>query len=190
MKEEIIPLVQRALRGDETAYQELMEKYYQMIYRLIYQIIKNREETEDLVQDSFMKAFRALPEFDPQYAFSTWLYKIAYNTCIDTIRKRKLKIVSLDHPLRESENQSPLSSEMKNEQLSPEETLLFSEKQKHLQKAIEKLPEIYRQVIILRHQEELSYEQISEMLALPVGTIKARIFRAREMLKKALKELE
>lgn len=189
MKEEIIPLIQRALRGDETAYQELMAKYYQGIYALINQIIKNREETEDLVQDTFMKAFRALPDFDPKYAFSTWLYKIAYNNCIDTIRKRKLKMISLDHPVREDENQSPLSSEIKNEELSPEETLLYSEKQKYIQRAIEKLPEIYRKVIVLRHQEELSYEQISEILHLPVGTVKARIFRAREILKKALKEI-
>lgn len=189
MKEEILLLIQRALRGDETAYQELMANYYQRIYALIYQIIKNREETEDLVQDTFMKAFRALPDFNPQYAFSTWLYKIAYNNCIDIIRKRKLKMISLDHPIREDENQSPLSSEIENEEPSPEETLLFSEKQKHIQKAIEKLPEIYREVILLRHQEELSYEQISEILCLPVGTVKARIFRAREILKKALKEI-
>lgn len=189
MKEEIIPLIQRALRGDETAYQELMGKFYQRIYALIYQIIKNREETEDLVQETFMKAFRALPDFDPQYAFSTWLYKIAYNNCIDTIRKRKLRMVSLDYPLREDEDQGPLSSEIDNEEFSPEETLLFSEKQKQIQEAIEKLPKIYQEVIVLRHQEELSYEQISEMLHLPVGTVKARIFRAREMLKKTLKEL-
>lgn len=156
---------------------------------LIFQIIKNREEAEDLVQETFMKAFRALPDFDPQYAFSTWLYKIAYNNCIDVIRKQKLKMVSLDHPIREDESQSPLSAEIENEQLSPEDSLLYSEKQQYIQKAIETLPEIYREVILLRHQEELSYEQISEMLHLPVGTVKARIFRAREMLKKALKEI-
>jgi RNA polymerase sigma-70 factor (ECF subfamily) len=149
-------------------------------------MIKNKEETEDLVQETFIKAFHSLDTYNDQFAFSTWLYKIAFNNCIDAIRKKKLKTYSLDKPivLREGEVQQ----EIKDESTSPEGDFLFVERKKMIQKSINSLPERYRVVIILRHQEDRSYEEISEILHIPLGTVKARIFRAREMLKKKLQK--
>jgi RNA polymerase sigma-W factor len=187
LKEENQSLIKKALAGDQAAYDGLMKRYHHGIYVMIYQMIKNREETEDLVQETFMKAFHALRKYNEQYAFSTWLYKIAYNSCIDTLRKRKLKTMPLDRPIQHSDGESV--QELRDDSTSPERHYLAAEKQGFIQEAIDSLPEIYREVIRLRHQEERSYEEISDMLNLPIGTVKARIFRAREVLKKKLREV-
>jgi RNA polymerase sigma factor (sigma-70 family) len=150
-------------------------------------MVKNREEANDLVQETFIKAFNALESYNDQYAFSTWLYKIAFNNCIDTIRKKKLKTLPLDKPIRLREGE--VHHEIRDDTHSPEGRYLFSEKQKLIQDTIDTLSPKYRKVIILRHQEEKSYEEISQILNIPIGTVKARIFRARELLKKKLKEI-
>ena len=186
MKEENDQLIRKALSGDQSAYEGLMKRYHHGIYVMIYQMIKNREETEDLVQETFMKAFNALRNYNDQFAFSTWLYKIAYNNCIDAIRKRKLKTLPLDRPIQHSDGET--TQEIRDDSTSPEGEYLYDEKRRFIQSAIDSLPDIYREVILLRHQEERSYEEISGMLNLPIGTVKARIFRAREVLKKKLRE--
>ena len=186
MKEENDQLIRKALSGDQSAYEGLMKRYHHGIYVMIYQMIKNREETEDLVQETFMKAFNALRFYNAQFAFSTWLYKIAYNNCIDAIRKRKLKTLPLDRPIQHSDGES--AQDIRDDSTSPDKDYLYAEKRQHIQEAIDGLPAIYREVIRLRHQEERSYEEISEMLKLPIGTVKARIFRAREELKQKLRE--
>jgi RNA polymerase sigma factor (sigma-70 family) len=185
LKEETDQLIRAALSGDQSAYEGLMKRYHHGIYVMIYQMIKNREETEDLVQETFMKAFNALGYYNDQFAFSTWLYKIAYNNCIDTIRKRKLKTMPLDRPIQHSDGES--AQDIRDDSTSPEKNYLYAENRRVIQEAIDGLPEIYRGVIRLRHQEERSYEEISEILKLPIGTVKARIFRAREELKKKLR---
>jgi RNA polymerase sigma-70 factor (ECF subfamily) len=187
LKEENSQLIVRALEGDQRAYESLMKRYHHGIYVMIYQMIKNREETEDLVQETFMKAFHALENYNNQFAFSTWLYKIAYNNCIDAIRKRKLKTQPIDRPIQHADGESV--QELRDDTTSPEKDFLYAEKQKFIQDAVDSLPEIYREVIRLRHQEERSYEEISERLGLPIGTVKARIFRAREVLKQKLREV-
>lgn len=186
LKEENDQLIRRALSGDQSAYEDLMKRYHHGIYVMIYQMIKNREETEDLVQETFMKAFNALRYYNAQFAFSTWLYKIAYNNCIDSIRKRKLKTLPLDRPIQHADGES--AQDIRDDSTSPEKDYLFAEKRQHIQNAIDGLAPIYREVIRLRHQEERSYEEISELLNLPIGTVKARIFRAREELKLKLRE--
>jgi len=185
-KEKINQLIRRAIEGDQRAYEAILKRYKNGISSMIYQMIKNREETEDLVQETFMKAFNSLQSYNDHYAFSTWLYKIAFNHCIDAIRKKKLKTLPLDKPiqLREGEVRHQIS----NNSRSPEGDLLFAEKKRLIQKTIDSLPERYRIAIILRHQQERSYEEISQILNIPLGTVKARIFRAREMLKKKLRE--
>ncbi len=185
-KENINFLIQNALSGDQKAYEALLKRYKNGIYNMIYQMIKNREETEDIVQETFVKAFKSLDSYNDDYAFSTWLYKIAFNHCIDSIRKKKLKTLPIDKPIDLKEGQ--VHHEIKDESYSPEKDLLYSEKKKMILETIEALPERYRQAILLRHQEERSYEEISQILNLPLGTVKARIFRAREMLKKKLME--
>lgn len=185
-KESIQKLINRALAGDQKAYEALLKRYQNGVYNLIYQMIKNREETEDLVQESFIKAFKSLDSYNDNYAFSTWLYKIAFNHCIDAIRKKKLKTLPLDRPIQLREGE--IHHEIRDDSYSPEGDFLFSERKKLIQETINSLPERYRIAIILRHQQDHSYEEISEILGIPLGTVKARIFRAREMLKKKLQE--
>ena len=185
-KKDINRIIQKALHGDETAYEALLHRYQNGIFNMVYQMIKNREEAEDLVQETFIKAFHSLSSYNDDYAFSTWLYKIAFNHCIDAIRKKKLKTLPLDKPIQLHDGE--VQQEIHDDTHSPEKTLLFTEKKKRIQKSIDSLPERYRIAIVLRHQEERSYEEISEILDIPIGTVKARIFRAREMLKKKLKD--
>lgn len=185
-KENIKRLIKKAIEGDQAAYEKLVTRYRSGLYNMIYQMIKNREEAEDLVQETFMKAFNSLESYNECYAFSTWLYKIAFNHCIDAIRKKKLRTLPLDKPIQLQAGE--VHHQIRDESHSPEKVLLFAEKKNLIKKSIEGLPERYRIAIILRHKEERSYEEISEILKIPLGTVKARIFRAREMLKKKLLE--
>jgi len=185
-KDEIQKYIDQAIKGDQNAYKALLNRYERGIYNMIYQMVKNREETEDLVQETFIKAFNALESYNNQFAFSTWLYKIAFNNCIDSIRKKKLKTYPLDKPIATKEGE--VQQEIRDDSTSPEKEMLFSEKRKQINDAIRCLPQKYQKVIILRHQEERSYEEISEIMKIPLGTVKARIFRAREMLKRCLQE--
>lgn len=179
-------LIKKALSGEENAYDALLKRYQKGIYNMIYQMIRNREETEDLVQETFIKAFHSLDSYNDQFAFSTWLYKIAFNHCIDSIRKKKLKTLSLDKPVLLKEGK--VAHQIRDDSHGPESDYIYQEKRKLIQETIESLPERYREAIVLRHREERSYEEISEILQIPLGTVKARIFRAREMLKKKLRE--
>jgi len=179
-------LIKKAIEGDEAAYKELMENYRGAIYNLLYKMVRNREETEDLVQEAFMKAFKALPSFNEEYAFSTWLYKIAINNCIDHMRKKKLKTYSINKPVRAKDGE--LDREFPDTSMSPDKKILSDERSNIIGIAIDELPENYRTAILLRHKEERSYEEIAQILDIPLGTVKARIFRAREMLKKKLKD--
>lgn len=178
-------LISRALDGDEHAYAEIMARYRNQLYHLMYKMVRNREEAEDLVQEAFLKAFRALASFNEEFAFSTWLYKIAVNNCIDFLRKRRLQTYSYDKPIEAKDGK--LRREYADSDLTPDKRLLSTEKTRIINQAIDELPEKYHVVIVLRHREELSYEDIAACLDLPLGTVKARIFRAREMLKRKLK---
>ncbi len=149
-------------------------------------MIRDREQVEDLTQEAFIKAFNSLGNFNEEYAFSTWLYKIATNNCIDYIRKRKLPMYSINKPI-ESKN-SNYAFELPDDSLQADKVLISNQRAKLLNAAIAKLPEKYKKVIRLRHTEERSYEEIATILKLPLGTVKAHIFRARELLYKALKD--
>lgn len=179
-------VIERAVKGDQKAYAEILREYRGPIYSLIYRMVRNREEAEDLVQEAFVKAFSSLSSFNANYAFSTWLYKIAINNCIDYLRRKKLKTYSMDKPIRSQDGE--LSREFPDVSMSPDRALLAKERSTLIEHAIDDLPEKYRIVIILRHSEERSYEEIADLLSIPLGTVKARIFRAREMLKKKLKK--
>ena len=185
MKSANSELIKKAIEGDESAYKNLLENYRGAIYNLLYKMVRNKEETEDLVQEAFMKAFKALPSFNEEYAFSTWLYKIAVNNCIDHMRKKKLKTYSINKPVQSKDGE--LDREFPDTSMSPDKSILSDERANIIETAIDELPENYKTAIILRHSEEKSYEEISKILNIPLGTVKARIFRAREMLKKKLK---
>jgi len=140
-----------------------------------------------LVQETFIKAFGSLKTYNPNYRFTTWLFKIAANSSIDHIRKKRINAFSLDRPVETEEGQ--VNVDVADSSYNPERDLSDKQKQVSITAAIDSLPEKYKQVIIMRHQEDQSYEDIAKTLKVPVGTVKARIFRARELLKKKLKSL-
>ncbi len=163
-----------------------MGKYHDAIYSFIYRMIHDREQVEDLTQEAFIKAFGSLKSFNEEYAFSTWLYKIATNNCIDYIRKRRLQTFSIDKPVESKD--SDFTFELSDETYEADKELISDQRAVLLQEAISSLPEKYRNVIRLRHVEEKSYEEIAKQLRLPIGTVKAHIFRARELLYKSLRD--
>lgn len=179
-------LIQRALKGDQSAFARLREKYHDAIYNLIYRMIREKDEVEDLTQEAFIKAFGSLASFNDEYAFSTWLYKIATNNCIDHIRRKKLQTFSIDKPVETREND--IVFELPDSTYEPDQDMISRQRKKLLDDAIHSLPPKYRQVIIMRHQEEMEYQEIAKILKLPLGTVKAHIFRAREMLYKYLRD--
>ncbi len=180
-------LVKLALTGDQKAYKALFEMYRQAIFHITVKIVRNPEEANDLVQETFIKAFGSLKTYDSHYRFSTWLYKIAANCSIDFLRKRKIDSLSLDKPIQTKDGD--VQMELPDYSYNPEQDLRNKEQRFGIEEAIESLPEKYMEVIVLRHKEDKSYEEIAKMLKVPVGTVKARIFRARELLKKKLKTL-
>jgi len=185
LKRDDSALVKRAKDGDGKAYDELTILYKDAVYSIIYRMVHNKQEAEDLAQEAFIKAYNSINSFNEEYAFSTWLFKIATNNCIDFFRKRKLKTYSMDQTIKYKDDE--IQQEYADDEPTAEKEILSSEKSDMIRTAIEGLPEKYRTAILLRHQEERSYEEIADTLNLPLGTVKARIFRAREMLKKSLK---
>lgn len=185
-KAEDIFLIESAIAGDQSSYEKLMKKYYQMIYNLVFRMISKKEDVEDLVQEAFIKAFHSLRNFDKQFAFSTWLFKIATNNAIDYLRKKKLYTFSIDKEIESDD--SDYKFEIPDIENKPDKHIMDSELRTILNEAIESLPEKYRQVIVLRHNKELEYEEIAKKMKLPLGTVKAHIFRGRELLNKYLKD--
>jgi RNA polymerase sigma factor (sigma-70 family) len=179
-------IIRQALRGNNAAYKKLMTKYHDAIFNFIYRMIRDREQVEDLTQEAFIKAFSSLKNFNEEYAFSTWLYKIATNNSIDYIRKRRLHLYSIDKPIEARD--SDYTFELPDDSYEADKNLISDQRTRLLNDAIQKLPEKYRLVIHMRHVEEKSYEEIAEALKLPIGTVKAHIFRAREVLYKRLKD--
>ncbi|GAB4363423.1 MAG: RNA polymerase sigma factor RpoE [Calditrichia bacterium] len=186
-REEDRRLIQAALEGQEKAYETLLLKYRNLVYTIMVKMVRNPQEAEDLTQEAFMKAFNSLASFNDEFAFSTWLMKIATNNCIDFLRKRKLRTYSIHEPIQYKDEK--IEIEIPDTTPTPEKSLLQEERKKMLEEAINQLPERYRYVILLRHKEEKSYEEIAEILNLPLGTVKAQIFRAREILNKKLKDV-
>ncbi|MBI4546356.1 MAG: sigma-70 family RNA polymerase sigma factor [Ignavibacteriae bacterium] len=178
-------LIHSALDGNQSAFTQLMEKYHDAIYHLIYRIIRDKSQVEDLTQETFTKAFASLRSFNEEYAFSTWLYKIATNSSIDYIRKRKLETFSIDKPI--SVEESDYTFELPDTTYQPDKTVIQRQRSKLIEEAINRLPEKYKRVIILRHHEDREYAEIAKILKLPIGTVKAHIFRARELLNKYLR---
>lgn len=179
-------LVKLAIKGDESAYAELMNRYKKKVETIVSRIVRQKIETEDLVQEIFAKAFTSISTFKSEFSFSTWLYKIATNHCIDFIRKRRLSTYSLDEDYELEEDS--IQREIPDWSKLPDRELFEKQRNEIIHQAINSLPEHYRKVIIMRHFEEKSYEEIAKELKLPIGTVKVQIFRARELLYKKLKD--
>jgi len=179
-------LVAEALEGDEQSYKKLVDKYKRALYFHIRKMIKEKELVDDLVQEVFMKAFHNLSSYSNEYAFSTWIYRIATNHTIDYLRKKKLQTFSIDDPITTKDGE--MRVQLPDTSFATDREVLRKQRKKIIHQEIDNLPEKYRAVINLRHMEEKSYQEIAEELDLPLGTVKAHIFRARELLYKALKD--
>ncbi|MDI6739806.1 MAG: sigma-70 family RNA polymerase sigma factor [Candidatus Edwardsbacteria bacterium] len=171
-------LVERCKKGDNRAFNDLINGYKRQVYSLIYRMVNNAADAEDLAQETFIKIFRRIGLYDSNFPFHAWLFKIAHNTAIDFLRANKnpaLSIDDYDNPI-DVEDKS-ISLEEKTEHLSQKELI---------ERQLAALPPPYKEILILRHQQELSYEEIADTLEIPVGTVKVRLFRAREIMKEKL----
>jgi RNA polymerase sigma-70 factor (ECF subfamily) len=179
-------LVKAAIDGDQKAYAQLMDRYRDSIYFMLLKMVNNRDDADDLTIEAFGKAFNKLHQYTPNYAFSTWLFKIASNNCIDFIRKKKKNLLSLDKPL-EGNDGGEMTMDVPSGTLDPEETYIKEQKKILMHGVVEKLKPRYRTLVELRYFKEFSYEEIAQELDLPLGTVKAQLFRAREFLYNILK---
>ena len=187
MIEEESTIIAAALRGNQKAYARLVETHRVAVFHIVNRIVRNDEAARDLVQETFMKAFTSLGSYRSEFRFSTWLYKIAANSSIDYLRKKRIHALSLDAPMETSDGQ--IEIEVPDETHNPETQLVRKQQRFSINEAIDSLPPKYREVIELRHKDDKPYEEIADLLGIPVGTVKARIFRARELLKQKLKNL-
>jgi RNA polymerase sigma factor (sigma-70 family) len=180
-----IVLVQRAVEGDQKAYAELLSRYRDAIYFMLLKMVNNSDDADDLTIEAFGKAFKNILQYTPNYAFSTWLFKIATNNCIDFIRKRRGgTLISIDHS---NEDPDEIPIHIQTDELDPEESMINQQKVKLMRDVVSKLKPRYRKLVEMRYFEELSYEEIAVELELPIGTVKAQLFRARELLFNILK---
>uniref|UniRef100_UPI00321653EC RNA polymerase sigma factor n=1 Tax=uncultured Draconibacterium sp. TaxID=1573823 RepID=UPI00321653EC len=180
-------LVKKALEGDEKSFARLLTRYKDTIYFMLLKMVNNRSDAEDLTLEAFGKAFKSLHQYSPTYAFSTWLFKIASNNCIDFLRKKKGVHVSIENG---DQNENSEQLKLKAKDPDPEERLIRQQKAILLRKVVRKLKPRYQILVELRYFREFSYEEIAKELALPLGTVKAQLFRAREMLFKMIEYTE
>ncbi|MBW4890736.1 sigma-70 family RNA polymerase sigma factor [Mucilaginibacter sp. HMF5004] len=173
-------LVVRAKEGDQKAYADLMHRYKDSIYFMALKMVNNKEDAMDLTVETFAKAFEKLDKYQPEFAFSTWLFRVGTNNCIDFIRKKKLNTQSINGMVDDDGDERPL--QIKSDTLNPEEVSMKKEQTQTLKVLIDSLPPRYRNLIVLRYFDELAYEEIAEQLDLPLGTVKAQLFRARYLL--------
>ena len=180
-------LVQQAINeGNQKAYADLMKNYKDSIYFMLLKMTNNPVDAEDLTIEAFGKAFEKLHQYTPNYAFSTWLFKIASNNCIDFIRKKKMETMSIDKPIGQDQT-TELSQNLDSDGLDPEAHLIKQQKALIMREIIDKLKPRYKTLIELRYFKEFSYEEIAQETNLPLGTVKAQLFRAREFLFNILK---
>lgn len=179
--------IKQVLKGDQNAYGEIVELYKDKIFQLCFRMLGNRHEAEDVAQEAFIRAYVNIQGFNQKKKFSSWIYRIATNLCIDRIRKKKPDyFLDAEVPGTEGLN---MYSQISSDHPLPEEKLVSLELQETVQREIANLPEKYRAVIVLKYIEELSLNEISEILDLPLGTVKTRMHRGREFLRKQLESI-
>lgn len=173
--------IDRAVGGDEKAYANLLKRYKRPVYHMILKMIRNVDDAEDLTIESFAKAFKSLHRFKKDFTFSTWLFRIATNNTIDFIRKKKLNTLSIENTYTDDDGQS-VSIEVEDVNPNPMEETIKSQKAELIQIFVGMLPGKYQRLVRLRYFNELSYEEIAKELNAPLGTVKAQLHRARELL--------
>ena len=179
-------VIRATQKKDQQAFAELMDKYKDSIYYMLLKMVHNNDDAEDLTLEAFGKAFSRLHQYTPNFAFSTWLFKIATNNCIDFLRKKKKNVMSIDNRT-ENEDGDDFKFEIKSEGLSPEQIAMNDQKIQLMRQYVKKLKPRYEILVEMRYFKEMSYDEISEELQLPLGTVKAQLFRAREFLFNILK---
>lgn len=186
--QEDLRLVEAAINlSDQQAYAKLMSRYRDSIYFMILKMVHNRDDADDLTIEAFGKAFKNLEKYSPEYAFSTWLFKIATNNCIDFIRKKRLQTTSIDQSFGDEESGPSMALNIASNTPDPEEHFILSQRKKLMQLVTTRLNEKYRILIELRYFKEYTYDEIATELDLPLGTVKAQLFRAKELLYNILK---
>ena len=174
-------VIRATQKKDQQAFAELMDKYKDSIYYMLLKMVQNNDDAEDLTLEAFGKAFNRLNQYTPNFAFSTWLFKIATNNCIDFLRKKKKNVLSIDNRVP-NEDGDDFMFEIKSEGLTPEQIAMNDQKIQLMRRYVKKLKPRYEILVEMRYFKEMSYEEISDELQLPLGTVKAQLFRAREFL--------
>jgi RNA polymerase sigma-70 factor (ECF subfamily) len=177
--------VARARGGDEEAFRALVRRYQGEVYNLAGRILRNREDAEDAAQEVFVRVYGALHQYDPSHPFRNWLLRITHNLCIDHLRRKRISTVSMDEPIRQKDGE--VGWELPDPDApDPLEAVIYAEERGWIEEAIASLGPTLRAAITLRHLHGLRYEEIAEILDVPLGTVKVRIFRARAALAKLL----
>ena len=184
MKDTEARLAMLARGGDRSAFAGLVDLYKDKMYHLAYRMLGSSHEAEDIAQETFLRVYTNLDRYDENQKFSTWIYRIATNLCIDRLRKRKASY-SLDAEMPDGEG-ADWYSLLPSNQPTREEEVMLSETQEHIRKAIDTLPEKYKSVVILRYLQDMSLQEIGDVLDMPVTTVKTRVHRGREFLRKKL----
>lgn len=172
---------QATKENNEQAYGELMKRYRKPVYHMILKMVRNIDDAEDLTIEAFAKAFKNLHKFKKDFTFSTWLFRIATNNSIDFIRKKKLETFSLNTSLKD-DNGDSVNIDVQDENLDPQEETIKTQKVELIRMFVTKLPSKYQRLVKLRYFNELSYEEIAQELNAPLGTVKAQLHRARELM--------
>jgi len=181
MENKDLSLIQRCLANDSGAFEELLNRYKNQIFSFIFRMIRNPEDAEDLAQDTFIKAFRGLNSYNPSYPFITWLFRIAHNTCVDFLRAGKPQTLSID-----DENTPDIAD-------GPDSTHTAVDlklRQEDAEKLLATLPPLYSEILLLQFREDMPIRQIAEILQIPEGTVKVRLFRAKALIRKKLEFAE
>ena len=183
-------IVREVLNGKKELFALLVHRYEDKIFNYIYYLVKQKQEAEDLAQTTFVKAFFALRQYNHAYEFSTWIYSIARNVCLDYFRKRKKEEADVSLHIVVGDDGDTEMGELMEEDHSPDplKTVLNDELREKIEKAIASLPLKLREIVVLRHLEDCSYEEIAQIMNLPVGTVKSYLHRARKKLKEWLEE--
>lgn len=177
-------LILKSLKGDVTSFERLIKDYQKMAYNVAYRIMGNEEDAKDMTQEALIKVYRKLDSFRMDAQFSTWLYRIVMNTCKDELRKKKMKVISIDQSIETDDGK--MHMDLEDEGLHPDELLVQKETQSEVHAALQEVSEKNRVVVVLRDIKGFSYQEISDIIDVPVGTIKSRISRGRNELKTVL----
>jgi RNA polymerase sigma factor (sigma-70 family) len=175
-------LVDRAVGGDDKAYAKLLQRYRRPVYHVILKMVRNVDDAEDLMMESFSKAFRSLHRFKKDFTFSTWLFRIATNNTIDFIRRKKINTLSIENTYTDDDGGSVSIDIEDKGNLNPQEEFIGAQKEQIMQEVVNMLPPKYQKLVRLRYFHELSYEEIAAEIEAPLGTVKAQLHRARELM--------